>query len=174
MRFLLLGLALSLNAYSKDEKIYTEKEFIKKVSEEVSVQVDKIKKQSVTDLTKELVKKHEELSLRELDLKKREEALRASENQLAEKYIEVDKKQKKIIGCVDKNADDEKQRVHQVVDMISNMRPQKAAEILSVQDTGIAVQILQKIDPKKASKIFNFMDKEISATLQKQYLLMKK
>ena len=54
------------------------------------------------------------------------------------------------------------------------LRPQKAAEILSVQDSSIAVQILQKIDPKKASKIFNFMDKDISAKLQKQYLLMKK
>lgn len=174
MKVLLLVLIISSSAFSKDEKVYTEKEFIRKVSEEVSTQVDKIKKQSVTDLTKEIVKKHEELSLRDLELKKREQALTASENELASKYIDVDKKQKQIIGCVDKNADEEKQRVSQVVDMISNMRPQKAAEILSVQDSSIAVQILQKIDPKKASKIFNFMDKDISAKLQKQYLLMKK
>ncbi|HXH31227.1 MAG TPA: hypothetical protein VNJ01_10480 [Bacteriovoracaceae bacterium] len=37
-----------------------------------------------------------------------------------------------------------------------------------------AVKILQQIDAKKASKIFNFMDKEVSAKIQKQYLLMKK
>jgi len=58
--------------------------------------------------------------------------------------------------------------------MISNMKPDKAASVLSVQDSEIAVQILQMIDPKKASKIFNFMDKEVSAKLQKQYLQMKK
>ena len=54
------------------------------------------------------------------------------------------------------------------------MKPDKAASVLSVQDSEIAVQILQMIDPKKASKIFNFMDKEVSAKLQKQYLQMKK
>jgi flagellar motility protein MotE (MotC chaperone) len=54
------------------------------------------------------------------------------------------------------------------------MKPDKAAEVLSVQESDIAVRILQAIDSKKASKIFNFMDKEISAKLQRQYLLMKK
>lgn len=174
MKVLLLILLMTTNVWANDEKIYSEKDFLKKVSAEVTSQVDKIKKSSVTDLTKELVKKNEELSLRELNLKKREDALLASEKDLATKYIEVDKKQKQIIGCMDKNAQEEKLRISQVVDMISNMRPQKAAEILSVQDSIIAVQILQKIDAKKASKIFNFMDKDISAKLQKQYLEMKK
>lgn len=174
MKVLIFSLLLASSVWASDEKVYTKKDFIKKVSEEVSLQVDKIKKSSVTDLTKELVKKNEELALKELELKKREDALLAAEKELANKYIEVDKKQKQIIGCLDRNAEEEKQRVSQVVDMISNMRPQKAAEILSVQDSIIAVQILQKIDPKKASKIFNFMDKDISAKLQKQYLQMKK
>lgn len=174
MKFFLLSFLILSSAAASEEKIYGQKDFIKKVSEEVSAQVDKIKKSSVTDLTKELVKKNEEIALRELELRKREDALLAAEKELANKYIEVDKKQKKIIGCLDKNAEEEKLRITQVVDMISNMRPQKAAEILSVQDSLIAVQILQKIDPKKASKIFNFMDKEVSAKLQKQYLQMKK
>ncbi|MFA5584504.1 MAG: hypothetical protein WDA09_09850 [Bacteriovoracaceae bacterium] len=174
MKVLLFTLFITTAAWAKDEKIYTEKDFIKKVTEEVSAQVDKIKKVSVTDLTKELVKKNEEISLKELELKKREDALLAAEKELASKYIEVDKKQKQIIGCIDKNNEDEKLRITQVVDMISNMRPQKAAEVLSVQDSIIAVQILQQIDAKKASKIFNFMDKDVSAKLQKQYLQMKK
>lgn len=174
MRFILFSFLTMNMALANDEKIYSKKEFIKKVTEEVTAQVDKIKKSSVTDLTKEIVKKNEELALRELELKKREDALLASEKDLAAKYIEVDRKQKKIIGCLDKNAEEEKLRITQVVDMISNMRPQKAAEILSVQDSLIAVQILQKIDAKKASKIFNFMDKDVSAKLQKQYLQMKK
>lgn len=174
MKIFLLTLLLAQVSWASDEKTYSEKDFIKKVSAEVSLQVDKIKKTSVTDLTKELVKKNEEVALRQLDLKKREDALLAAEQDLANKYIEVDKKQKQIIGCVDKNVQEEKLRITQVVEMISNMKPQKAAEILSVQDSIIAVQILQKIDAKKASKIFNFMDKDVSAKLQKQYLLMKK
>ncbi len=54
------------------------------------------------------------------------------------------------------------------------MRPEKASQLLSVQGAEISVQILSEIDEKKASKIFNLMDKEISARLQKQYLDMKR
>lgn len=79
-----------------------------------------------------------------------------------------------FIGCVQQNEDEGKGRVAQLVEMVSNMKPQKAAEVLSVQEADIAVKILQMIDAKKASKIFNFMDKEVSARLQKQYLNMKK
>ena len=35
-------------------------------------------------------------------------------------------------------------------------------------------KIIERIDPQKASKIFNLMDKEVSARLQKQYMYMKK
>jgi flagellar motility protein MotE (MotC chaperone) len=61
-----------------------------------------------------------------------------------------------------------------MVDVVSGMRPQNAADILSVQDVEIAVKILGKLEPTKVSKIFNSMDKEISARLQKQYMNMKK
>ena len=61
-----------------------------------------------------------------------------------------------------------------MVDVISAMRPQNAADVLSVQDADISVQILEKLDPTKISKIFNSMDKEISARLQKQFMNMKK
>lgn len=174
MKVFILSMLIASTTWASNDKIYSEVDFIKKVAEEVSLQVDKIKKSSVTDLTKELVKKNKDISLKEIELKKREDALLAAEKDLAAKYISIDQKQKKIIGCLDKNKEEEKMRISQVVDMISNMRPQKAAEILSVQDSIIAVQILQKIDAKKASKIFNFMDKDVSAKLQKQYLEMRK
>ena len=64
-------------------------------------------------------------------------------------------------------------RVKQLVNVISNMKPKKAADLLAVQDSGISVKIIERIDPQKASKIFNLMDKEVSARLQKQYLNMQ-
>lgn len=156
------------------KKTYSEEEYIKKVNEEVKKKVDSIKNKSVSDLTKELLDKEEKLKLRELDLVKQQDAIKASEAQLAKKYSEFESRQKDFLGCLNKNEDESKARIGQVVDMVSNMKPQKAAEVLSVQDSEIAVKILQTIDPKKASKIFNFMDKEVSAKLQKQYLQMKK
>src|SRR5690606_10045142 len=155
-------------------KSYSEEDFIKKVNEEVKKQIDSIKNKSVSELTKELLDRDEKLKLRELELQKMEDALKVSEKDIANRFADLSEKQKKFIGCVDKNQEESKNRVAQLVEMVSNMRPQKAAEVLSVQDSDIAVQILQLIEPKKASKIFNFMEKDISAKLQKQYLNMKK
>jgi flagellar motility protein MotE (MotC chaperone) len=170
----LLILTLIFVASSAFAKTYTEEEFIKKVSEEVKKRVDTIKNKSVSDLTKELLDKEEKLKLRELEFQKQQDQMRVSESDISRRYAELTEKQKNFIGCVEKNEEDSRARIGQLVDMVSNMKPQKAAEVLSVQDSEIAVKILQTIEPKKASKIFNFMDKEISAKLQKQYLLLKK
>lgn len=173
MKFFLIAL-LSLPVFANDPKLYTEKDFVKKVSEEVKKKVDTIKNKSVSDYTKELLDKEEKLRLRELELQKRQDSLKVAENELGKKYSDFEARQRSFIGCVKQNEDDSKARVGQLVETISNMKPQKAAEILSVQDSEIAVRILQMINPKTASKIFNFMDKEVSAKLQKQYLEMKK
>jgi flagellar motility protein MotE (MotC chaperone) len=156
------------------KKTYSEEEFRKKVFEEVKSKVDTIKNKSVSDLTKELLDKEEKLRLKEIDLIKQQDSIRVTESEIAKKYAELSEKQRSFIGCVEKNNEESKSRIGQLVEMVSNMKPDKAASVLTVQDTDIAVQILQMIEPKKASKIFNFMDKEISAKLQKQYLLMKK
>lgn len=163
----------SLSAFAVG-KTYTEEQFVKKVNEEVKKKVDSIKNKSVSELTKELLDKEEKLKLKELELQKQSDAMRVTESDIEKRYKDLNEKQKNFIGCVEKNEDDSKARIGQLVDMVSNMKPQKAAEVLSVQDSEIAVKILQMIDAKKASKIFNFMDKDVSAKLQKQYLLMKK
>ncbi len=173
--FLTLVMMLSMvSAFAQVKRTYSEEEFIKKVNEETKKKVDSIKNKSVSELTKELLDKEEKLKLKELELQKLSDSLKVSENDIAKRYSDLSEKQKSFIGCVEKNEDEGKARIGQLVDMVSNMKPQKAAEVLSVQDSEIAVKILQMIDAKKASKIFNFMDKEISAKLQKQYLLMKK
>jgi flagellar motility protein MotE (MotC chaperone) len=168
---LFIGL-VSVSAFAA--KTYTEEEFIKKVNEEVKKKVDTIKNKSVSELTKELLDKEEKLKLRELELQKTADSLKVTESDITKRYTELAEKKKNFIGCVEKNEEEAKGRIGQLVDMVSNMKPQKAAEVLSVQESDIAVKILQMIDAKKASKIFNFMDKDVSAKLQRQYLLMKK
>jgi flagellar motility protein MotE (MotC chaperone) len=175
MKFFVLSLLLlSTEAFSQAKKTYTEEEFIKKVNAEVQKKVETVKNKSVSELTKEVLDKEEKVNLRELELQKHMDEIKASEKDLAKKYAEFEVRQKAFLGCVNKNEEESKARVAQLVDMISNMKPQKASEILSVQESDIAVKILQSIDAKKASKIFNFMDKDISAKLQKQYLQMKR
>jgi flagellar motility protein MotE (MotC chaperone) len=176
MKFLFFILmSLSLSAYAQTKaKTYTEEEFTKKVAEEVRKKVEEIKNKSVIDLTKELVTKEEAIRLRELDLQKREDQIRVNSAEIEKKVKDLNQHQTSVLGCVERNDEDLKARVGQQVEVVSNMKPEKAAQLLSVQDADIAVRILQMLDPKKASKIFNLMEKEVSARLQKQYMDMKR
>lgn len=156
------------------EKKYTEMELIEKVKIETLKHIDEIKKKSVAELTKELVEKDAELSLKQHKLQVREEQLKITLTELEGKIKGFDSKQKKFIGCVGQHEKRKTERVSRLVKVISGMKPIKAAELLSVQDTDISVKILAELKPDKASKIFNLMEKEISARLQKQYLNMKR
>src|SRR5690606_12634573 len=115
--------------------------------------------------TKDLIEKERKLDLRERELSKREEMLKMSEKTLAQRTNAFDGEKQKILGCISENEKKESVRVSQLVKVISGMKPVKAAELLSVQESDISVKILERIDPTKASKIFNSMEKEVSARL---------
>ncbi len=164
---------------NKEEKLvikreYSEEEFQKEVIKEVLTRIDKIKKSSVSVLVKEIAAKESRLKVSEYNLLKKQELFKNNTKELENKIKDFKKKQNKILGCIDENKKNGRKRIDQMVDIISNMKPVKAAEILSVQDSSIAVQILSGMKPEKVSKVFNLMDKEISARLQKQYLNMQK
>jgi flagellar motility protein MotE (MotC chaperone) len=161
-------------AQNKASKTYTETEFTKAVAEQVRKKVDEVKNKSVSDLTKELITKEESIRLRELELEKREDQIKVNSSEIEKKIKVFNAQQTSVLGCVERNDEELKTRISQQVDVVSNMKPEKAAQLLSVQDANIAVQILQLLDPKKASKIFNLMEKEVSARLQKQYMDMKR
>lgn len=171
---LLCLMVVTAAAHGAPAKTYTEEEFQKRVAEEVRKKIDTVKNKSVADLTRELLDKEEVLRLRGLELIKREDQLRVNGSELEKRIKVFEARQQEVLGCAEKNEEDLKSRVTQQVEVVSNMQPAKAAQLLSVQEPDIAVRILQMLDPKKASKIFNLMDKEVSARLQKQYLNMKR
>ena len=88
--------------------------------------------------------------------------------------VEFQASQKKFLGCVDEKDAKANKRVSQMVEVISGMKPQSAADMLAIQEPDLSVQILAELDSTKVSKIFNLMPKEVSARLQKQFLEMKK
>lgn len=179
--FLCLAPLLAFNSQAKEDKsseaksskVYTEAEFKKELAKQLDTQVERIKKSSVASLTKELLEKERALQERERQLELRAEQVKMGEESLASRILELEGRQKKILGCIDENQRKEAMRVKQLVSVISGMKPAKAAELLSVQDSGISVKIIEMIEPKRASRIFNLMDKEVSARLQKQYLNMR-
>ena len=181
LTFLFLILSTSL-VKSEDEKksevdkvkIYSQEEFDKKLEDEVVRRLAKVTGDSLQDFAKSLLDKENEINSKQEDLKKREQELSIIEKGLQDKLKEFRNEQEKIIGCMSENEKKSSQRIDHIVKVISGMKPANAAEVLTVQDSSISVQIISKLNPDKVSKIFNLMDKEISARLQKSYINMKK
>ena len=155
-------------------KTYSEEEFKKAVDMEVDRRLKRLNPNNIAELTKEIMGKEDNIKLREKELKAKEEQINFNARELEKKIKDFEVDQKRILGCVDKNKSDAEKRVVQMIEVVGNMKPEKAAELLSTQDSELAVRIIAGLDPKKSSKIFNLMDKAISARLQKQYMDMRK
>ena len=127
----------------------------------------------MTEFSKSLLEKEKKLEIERKDLELKKIELTKLEKEVLKKVEEISKRQSKIIGCLDKNQKKRENRVDHLVQVVSGMKPQTAADMLAVQDSILTVEIISKLDPTKVSKIFNLMDKEISARLQKEYLNMQ-
>lgn len=183
--FIFIAVAIvSLSAYSaaKAEKPaavsgkreYTEEEFKASVLEEAAKLMKKAGSAHLIDFSKELLEKEEAIKVKELTVKKQQEQLEMNMADFKKKLVEFQDSQKKFLGCVDEKDAKLNKRVTQMVDVISGMKPQSAADLLAIQEPDLSVQILAELDSAKVSKIFNLMNKEVSARLQKQFLQMKK
>ena len=169
-------------SHAQDEKAaskgtkgsYTEAEFLDAVNKEAKVRLEKYSSQNMVELTREIMKKERALELEKQQLKERAAELDAIEGDIKKRIADFQDQQKKLLGCLDQNDQKQSARVNHMVEVVSGMRPATAADVLSVQDVDIAVRILGKLEAIKVSKIFNSMDKEISARLQKQFMNMKK
>jgi flagellar motility protein MotE (MotC chaperone) len=157
-----------------EEKKYSQQQYKAALSKELERAMKRASVEKLTELSKELLQKEEQLQLRELDLQKAQQELDISRKNFETKVQEFQGKQNKFIGCLDKQDEQREKRINHMVDVVANMKPEVAAQVLSVQETDLSVEVLGKLDASRVSKIFNLMDKEISARLQKQYLNMKK
>ncbi len=156
------------------DKKFTYDEFQDAVNERVEKQLKRLGRGKIIGFSKELMKKEEVLKLKEIELEKRAEQLFMNSGDFEKKVKTFQNRQLKFLGCLDETDKQRKKRITHMVDVVSGMKPQSAAEVLSVQDADISIKILGMLPPEKVSKIFNLMKKEISARLQKQYMTMKK
>ena len=144
------------------------------VNQEVIKLYKKINQKNISTFAQELMKKKKNLDEQEEEIKRQSTLLKKNEDDLNKKILEFEKRQKKLIGCVDENEKKRLSRVNHLVEIVSNMKPAKSAELLSVQEGDLSVEIISRLPAAKVSKIFNLMEKEVSARLQKSYMNMKK
>ena len=174
---LLLSILFHVNVFSQsesDEKTYTQKEFKKKLESKVKEKLKKLHPDNLVSFSKELLDKEKKLEKIEQEIEKKKEQLKMNTQDFRRKLKKFSERQESFISCIDQRDVDKEKRVLHMVKVVEGMRAKSAANVLSVQDIEITVKILDKLDAERVSKIFNSMDKEISARLQKQYMTMKK
>ena len=120
------------NGNVQEEKKYTQKEFDaalkkevdKKLKEEllkeVEKRIDKIKNNSVANLAKEVIKKEREVDFKMTELERRRRELKILETEISTKFKEFNNQKKEFLGCVEKNHNEKKRRVSQLVKFVSN------------------------------------------------------
>jgi flagellar motility protein MotE (MotC chaperone) len=155
-------------------KTYTEKEFNEELQRRLQAEIVRLSNAGAVNLSRELLQKEQELKIKELQIKKLEDEINLTRQTLERRILDFQKQQEGFLSCIEETDRDQNNRVQRMVEAISGMRPQNAADVLSVQDSEISVQILGSLEPDKVARIFNLMDKEVSARLQKQYLSMKR
>ena len=166
--------AFSQAAPPNGEKVFTQEDLRKAVNKEVEEKFKKLENQGAVDFARELLKKENDLNIKEFELFKQGEVLNNNKMDFEKKLVEFKQRQEQLINCLDENEKDSKSRLFHMVEVIGKMRPANAAAMLAVQDPVLSVQLLGMLDSAQVSKIFNQMDKTISAKLQKMYLEMKK
>ena len=163
---------------AEKEKTYTQKEFDEELEKRLQKSIEdvmrKIRPKNIATFSQRLLSKEQRLRVRDLEVSKREEQLDILSKELEGKIRDFKGRQEKFLLCAGEVGKKEDERAKHMVDVVGGMRPQNAADVLSVQDTELAVKIMAMLSSEKVSKIFNLMDKEISARLQKYYMTMKK
>jgi len=177
----LLILFCSLSAFAADkiadkpaEKTYTQQQFDDEVDKKLKEEVQRIKQKGIVELTNEILERENNIKQRERDIKRKEEEYKMNVADFTKRIQDFDKKQGDFLSCIQKQDQEKEARIHKMVKVVSGMKPDKAAALIAEQDPELSVQILSLLENDKASKIFNVMEKEKSALLQKRYLDMKR
>jgi len=120
------------------------------------------------EMAKDLQKKQEELARREELVKAKEDQLKVLEKDIEKKIDELKRTQLKLEDLVKIRDDLEAKNVTNLSKAYSAMTPAEAAQRLKTMDRGIALKILMTMKTKNSSKILSSLDPQTAAQISEQ------
>ncbi len=112
-----------------------------------------------------LQRKEESLNRRQQTITAREADVRAAEEQVERRIIELQELREQVRASLASLDGDRQERVNGLVKMFESMRPNQAADILTVTDNDIALEVLERMNRGKAGKTLAAMDPKRAAYL---------
>ena len=118
---------------------------------------------------KELEQRERTISEHEKEIAERERAVLVQEKILQIKLKRIEEVSQKMASRLDKFKEESESKVVKLVTMLETMKPDAAAAYVEQVDPNLAVEVMARINVTKAAKIWNKMDKKISARLTELY-----
>jgi len=126
------------------------------------------------DVASVIEKQRQELTQKEEILKKETERLKTLKQEVEEGIVKYNEILKQINSSLTKAEEIGSKRLNHVAKAYEAMQPEDAASRLSGLETSIAVQILLKMNSKKAGLVIGMMDTTKATLLTKNLTKLKK
>jgi flagellar motility protein MotE (MotC chaperone) len=110
-----------------------------------------------------LQQKEASLTRKESLISDRERAVRLAEEQVEKRIQELQTLREEIRGMLEGLDGEREERVARLVKMFEAMRPSQAAEILSVTEDAVALEVLERMNKTKAGKTLAAMEPKRAA-----------
>lgn len=146
------------------EKKSTPKDLSQAKTAEEKISHEKAKEGIENSWTEENISNFSKLNQRKKELDQREKELSELEQELHNQRSEIEARIKKLEQIRSQIADvlkervgSDQEKVKKLVEFYSNMKPQRAAQILATVNEDLAVEILGKMKKKNAADILNLL-----------------
>ena len=110
-----------------------------------------------------------ELDAREEELNRMDQEIQAQKAELEKKLAELENTRRNISSVLEERVKGDDQKVENMVQVYSNMKPQQAAKAFEEMDEDLAVEILGRMKKKNAAEIMNLVKAEKVKILSEKY-----
>lgn len=116
-----------------------------------------------------LNQRKKELDSREEELNRMETELQKQKTELETKIVELEKMRRSISSVLEEKIQKDNQKIDELVQMYTSMKPPQAAKVLESMDENLVVEILSKMKKKSAAEIMNLLKPEKAQSISEKY-----
>lgn len=110
-----------------------------------------------------------ELDAREEELNRMDQEIQTQKAELEKKLAEIENTRRNISSVLEEKVKGDDQKVENLVQVYSNMKPQQAAKAFEEMDENLAIEILGRMKKKNAAEIMNLVKSEKVKILSEKY-----
>lgn len=116
-----------------------------------------------------LAERKKELDLREEDLNKKAAEINKQKQEIEAKLKQLEESREKIAGMLKERITTDSQKVDNLVQVYSNMKPNQAAKVFETMDEDLVIEILGRMKKKNAADILNLVKIEKAQKFSERY-----